>query len=204
MRIGHLLFLLCFPLLVWGQTKLAFRSSRAFVYQLRLNDAGDSVHISDNRRLSPWLPQEQFGWQFMDSAEFLTFFRPIHPDIPLPDFQQEVVLALIRYESFIADMQVQHVEFQSDIAQLSIHYRLAALHPSPNGPMLNCLILRIPATRLMQQLGLTNFHFQVKEEFFSARNLPAPSPIHPESQLFPLAFTLEDLYPLLELYQEQP
>lgn len=204
MRFGLIGYLLILPLILQGQEALSFQTSRAFVYQLRLSEAGDSLLQSEDRSLRPWLPEEQFGWQFRDSAQFATFFRPIHPNIPFPDFRREIVLALIRYEPFIADMQVQSVDWHPKRIQLDIRYRLAALHPSPNGAVLNCLILRIPASQYLQQLGVTNFSFRLQEDFFSEGNLPAPEPVGPESLLFPLAFTLEDLYPLLELFEQQP
>lgn len=175
-----------------AQSALDFWTSRDYQYVLR--QAADSLLLirSSDPALHPWLPDQQFGWQFSDMRSFHKAFEPsvLHP-LAL-DFERYIILSLIRNDPFVWDIKVQAIEVDIAQATIDLTYSLNQLGEKLASPQLTNLLIGIVPTAQMQHLGYQNWTFRVKEirEDVSAE-VPYLDPAN--TLMFPPFFTLDEL-----------
>lgn len=195
-------FGLLFSFLISGTTAygqaLDFWTTKDYQYVLR--QARDSVALlrSSDPQFAPWLPEGQLGWQFVDARSFHYCFEP---DVLYPlaiDFDKTIVLALVRNEPYIWDIQVEGIQLDLETASIHLQYSLNQVGTPLQRAQLSSLVIGIMPHPKMENLGLRNWTFKVEE---IRTDVPAEVPYLEavETIMFPPFFSLQDLREALPL-----
>lgn len=181
--------------------KLDYWVTRDYQYMLRQSIDSLALVRSANPALEPWMPERQFGWQFLDAPSFHRCFEPavIHP--LAIDFDQEIVLTIIRNDPYIWDIQVSSVEVDVSQAVIYISYSLNQLGEKLSRPQLQNVVVGIMPHDKMKKLGTRNWTFKLEEERL---DVPPDLPYldTEETLMFPPFFGLKELNEALPLLRK--
>lgn len=200
MKLLHLVALIIIPLALSARQKLHVTVYQDAEYVLRWNPEVDTLQLSTNKSWKPWMPEGSFGWQMLNEGQLRSMFYCSNEFIQSINFDEQMVLAIVRYDSVSWNFFPREVEFSEEDANLSLTYEAVTRTLQPKNPTVSSALFLIDITDKLSKTGITNLNYSVIE----SQRGPWPqgqSPYAaPSAELwFPVAYTQQDLRHSLHL-----
>ncbi|WNJ17513.1 hypothetical protein [Pontibacter sp. G13] len=185
-----------------ARQKLDFQVFADFQYVLKLHQSESQLIRSSDPNLAPWLPARQYGWMFRDQETFDEFFEHLGQGTPRFDFDQQLVLAMIRHDPWLWDMQVEAVWFDAKTTQVGIESRMKEVGDQRPSAVTSVRIIVIDLNKKMKSVGVRNLSFTLEERIPAHISSLFPYQEMEGTQYFPEAYQLADLQSLLSYYRD--
>ncbi len=205
-----LVLLILIPLSSHADQALNVTVHQGCDYALRWNPETDTLQLSGNESWNPWMPEDVFGWQILDEGQLRSMFYCTHDFVGSIDFDEQMVLAVVRYDSVDWNFFPRKVTFTQQEPALHIDYDAITRTLRPQKPSLSTAIFLIDITESLRKTGISNLRFSVTETQrgpWKPGQSPYPSPT--ADVWFPVAHSPQQLkrsfeYRARQLSQLQP
>lgn len=200
MKFLHLVALIIIPLAMTARQKLHVTVYQDAEYALRWNPEVDTLQLSANDSWKPWMPEGSFGWQLLDEGQLRSMFYCSNEFVSNINFDEFMVLAVVRYDSVSWNFFPREVIFTEDEAHLSLQYEAVTRTLRPKRAVVSSAIFLIEITEKLRKTGITNLTYSVIE----SQRGPWPQGQSPYAApsaefWFPVAYTRQDLSHSLQL-----
>lgn len=197
-------FLLLFALIsshlcLSARQKLQIAVYQDAQYALKWHPEADTVLLSNNSTWNPWMPEGSFGWQLLDEAQLRGMFYCDDDFIRTIDFDQTMVLAVVRYDEAEWNFFPRAAVFDEDGATIHLQYEAVTKTLRPTKKVVSSAIFLITVTETLRRTGITNLRYSLLETQrgpWPQGQSPYPAPV--AEHLFPVAYTNGDLRRSLE------
>lgn len=196
----HLVLLIIIPLALSARQKLHVTVYQDAEYALRWNPEADTLQLSTNDSWKPWMPEGSFGWQLLDEGQLRSMFYCSNDFISSIDFDKQMVLAVVRYDSVSWNFFPREIIFSEDEAHMSLQYEAVTRTLRPKRASVSSALFLVDITEKLRKTGITNLRYSVIE----SQRGPWPQGQSPYASpsaefWFPVAYTRQDLYHSLRL-----
>lgn len=200
MKFLHLVVLIIIPLALSARQKLHVTVYQDAEYALRWNPEVDTLQLSGNESWKPWMPEGSFGWQLLDEGQLRSMFYCSSDFISSINFEEQMVLAVVRYDSVSWNFFPREVIFSEGEAHISLSYEAATRTLRPKRPSVSSALFLIDITEKLRKTGTTNLSYSVLETQRGPWPLGQSQYSQPSAEFwFPVAYTRQDLYHSLQL-----
>lgn len=146
-----------------AQEALRFQVWKGWEYLLKTPPGSDSLIRSEDPVHNPWMPPGQQGWQLSSVAGADFFFRSAGPAYTDTLFERWVVLAWVRHDPWLWDLEVRSASFEPLHAQVHIEVLLHPIGARRKQPLTSTAVILLKKTPDLQKTGPTNLRFTLHE-----------------------------------------
>ncbi|TAE46752.1 MAG: hypothetical protein EAZ89_19465 [Bacteroidetes bacterium] len=184
-----------------AQEVLRFQVWKGWEYLLKTPPGSDSLIRSEDPTLDPWMPAGQQGWQLNSAAGADVFFRSAGPAYTDTLFERWVVLAWVRHDPWLWDLEVRSATFDPLHAQVHIEVLLHPIGARRKQPLTSTAVILLKKTPALQKTGPTNLRFLLREQTENPDPDLLLQTFTSGDLMFPPAWSYEELRQCWESYQ---